>query len=86
MIAGGDGSIATLLFKTRILPGGRIVIQSPHLLEGQEVTLQIEYVAEETRPKKTFLENLGDYTGGQLFKTAEEVDRYIKEERESWGD
>jgi hypothetical protein len=25
-----------------------------------------------------------NYTGGRLFKTAEEVDAYIREERDSW--
>lgn len=36
--------------------------------------------------KRSFLENLGDYKGGQLFRSVEEVDQYIQEERESWGD
>ena len=78
--------MSTLRIKTRILPGGRIEVQDPGLIEGQEVTVRIVVDDEAPRQKKSFLENLGDYKGGQLFKTAEEVDRYIKEERESWGD
>jgi hypothetical protein len=42
---------------------------------------------EEPQPqKRTFLENLGGYKGGDLFRSAEEVDQYIREERDSWGD
>jgi hypothetical protein len=78
--------MSTLQVKTRILPGGRIEIQSPGLPEGREATVQIVVEDEPPQPKKSFLENLGDYRGGQLFRSVEEVDRYIKEERESWGD
>ena len=36
--------------------------------------------------KMTITERLAraKYTGGRLFKTAEEVDAYIREERDSW--
>lgn len=36
--------------------------------------------------KMTIDEHLAraNYTGGRLFKTAEEVDAYIREERDSW--
>ena len=78
--------MSTLKLKTKILQGGRIEVQAPGLLEGQEVTLHIVVQDEAPREKRSFLENLGDYKGGQLFKTAAEVDAYIKEERESWGD
>lgn len=38
------------------------------------------------RKKRTIDEHLeqAGYTGGRLFKTAEEVDAYIREERDSW--
>jgi hypothetical protein len=78
--------MTTLELKTTILPGGRIEVEAPGLREGQEVTLHI-VVQDETPPaKKSLLENLGGYKGGRLFKTAAEVDAYIKEERDSWGD
>ncbi len=70
--------------KTRILPGGRIKIQHPELIEGREVTVKV--ILEDESSKRSFLENLEDYPGGQLFKTGAEVDQYIKEERDSWGD
>jgi hypothetical protein len=74
----------TLEVKTRILAGGRVEIPSTGLPEGSEATVRI--VVEEAPPKRKLSEILADYPGGQLFKSAEEVDRYIKEERDSWGD
>ncbi len=79
--------MATLRLKTRILPGGRIELQSTGLPEGREVTVQIVLEDDETPVRKrSLLENLDGYQGGQLFKTAAEVDQYIREERDSWGD
>jgi hypothetical protein len=76
--------MAIVEVKTRILAGGRVEIPSTGLPEGSEATVRI--VVEEAPPKRKLSEILADYPGGQLFKSVEEVDRYIKEERESWGD
>ena len=78
--------MSILEVKTRILPGGRIEIPSTGLPEGREAIVRIVVEEEPPREKKSLLENLGGYKGGRLFKTAAEVDQYIKEERESWGD
>jgi hypothetical protein len=78
--------MAILEFRTIVLSGGRIEITASSLIEGQEVTVRIVVPDEAAPPKKSLMENLGGYKGGQLFKTAAEVDQYIKEERESWGD
>ena len=69
--------------ETIVLPGGRIEISSPELIPGQKVTV---WIALEPAPaeKRALSEILGDYPGGRLFKTAEEVDAYIREERDSW--
>jgi len=74
--------MSILEVKTRILPGGRIEIPSTGLPEGREATVRIS--VEDEPPKRRISEILADYPGGQLFKSAEEVDRYIKEERDSW--
>ena len=103
--------MSTLELKTRILSGGRIEVQAPGLVEGQEVTLRIDVQdgappekkslmenmldlrraqlsrgAEDEAPKRRISDILADYPGGQLFKSAAEVDQYIREERESWDD
>jgi len=75
-----------LELKTKVLPGGRIEVQAPGFIEGQEVMVRIVVEEEAPPAKKTLLENLGGYKGGRLFKTAAEVDAYLKEERDSWGD
>ncbi len=78
--------MTNLRLKTRILSGGRIELQDPRLVEGQEVTVFITLLNEDLPEKKSLRETLGDYKGGELFKTAAEVDAYIKEERDSWND
>jgi hypothetical protein len=74
----------TIHVKTTVLPGSRIEIHAPELPEGRaaEVTITL---AEEDIPKLRFRQVLGDYPGGQLFKSAEEVDAYVHAERESWA-
>jgi hypothetical protein len=69
--------------ETTVLPGGRIEISSPELIPGQRAKV---WIVLEPAPveKRTLSEILGDYPGGRLFKTAEEVDAYIREERDSW--
>lgn len=73
----------SLQFNTVVLPGNRVEIQSPDLPEGLSatVTIQLNGVATEKRPLS---EILAGYEGKRLFKTAEEVDAYIREERDSW--
>lgn len=49
--------------------------------------VRVVYSEQPAPPKKlTITERLAEagYTGGRLFKTAEEVDAYIREERDSW--
>ncbi len=73
----------TVRIKTKILPGRRIEIQSPELPEGRSATVFV-VLDEEEMPKRPLREVLGDYPGGQLFKSAEEVDAYLRTERDSW--
>jgi len=68
---------------TTILPGHRIEIESAELTEGQSATVFIVLNGPEM-PKRPFWEVIGNYPGGRLFRTAEEVDAYVREERDSW--
>ena len=70
--------------KTRILAGGRIEIEVPELPEEREATVRITVEKDPSPPKRRFLDVLGEYKGGRSFRTAEEVDRFINEERDSW--
>lgn len=74
-----------LTLTTTVLPGGKIELISPALVPGKQVTIIVR--VEEPDPEKlTIDEHLAraNYKGGSLFKTAEEVDAYIREERDSW--
>jgi hypothetical protein len=67
---------------TTVLPGHRIEIEAPELPVGAKATVLILW--EEQPPKRPLDEVLGDYPGGRLFQSAEEVDAYLREERNSW--
>jgi hypothetical protein len=70
-------------FQTTILPGNRIEIQAPELPEGRSATVLV--LLDETPPTKRKLSDiLAGYPGGQLFRSAAEVDAFLKEERDSW--
>ncbi len=72
-----------LQVQTTILPGHRIEIQAPELPEGRIATVLV-FVDEVPLPKRRLRDILADYPGGQLFRSAEEVDDYLRAERESW--
>ncbi len=72
-----------LQIKATVLPGHRIEIHDPALPEGSLAIVRIE-LEETSPPKRRLSEVLGGYPGGQLFRTAEEVDAYLMAERESW--
>jgi hypothetical protein len=73
----------TLQIQTTILPGHRIEIQAPELPEGRSATVLV-LVDENVLPKRRLSDILADYPGGQLFRSAEEVDTYLQTEREAW--
>jgi hypothetical protein len=75
---------APIQVEAAVSPEGKIEISVPELAPGQRVRVSIqpeEAPAEEQRPAR---EILGEAPGHQLFKTAEEVDAYIRDERDSW--
>lgn len=73
----------TLQVQTTILPGHRIEIQAPELPEGRAATVLV-LVEEEGQPKRRLSEVLAGYSGGQLFRSAEDVDAYLRAERDAW--
>lgn len=69
--------------KTIVQPGGNIHVVSPDLRAGESV--EVIVLQEEQRPRSSISDILRGYPGGRMFKTADEVDRYLKQERDSWG-
>jgi len=72
---------------TTVLPGLRIEFVAPELREGEQVQVVVIPASPSPQERKSgpsALEIIESYHGHRLFQTAEEVDRYINEERDSW--
>ena len=66
---------------TKVLPGHRVEVTSPELPDGAAVSVLV--IVEDFREKRPLNEVLKDYKGGS-FKSAQEVDDYLRAERDSW--
>jgi hypothetical protein len=68
-----------------VLPGHRLDVYAPELPIGEVVEVIVILPAKPPPPKQSMLEFLESLPPGpRLFKTPEEVDRYLQEERDSW--
>ena len=65
-----------------MLPGGKVEIISPELQAGQTVDVVVRFASPSAR--RSALDILAEAPGQRLFKTAKEVDDYIREERAAW--
>lgn len=82
----GEAAMGTVIHTRAVVkPDGSIEIRAPELTPGQEVEITIEAQAAEPEEKKhRAIEYLAEMPGHLQFQTAEEVDAYIREERDSW--
>jgi hypothetical protein len=69
--------------QTAVLPGHRIEIETPQLSEGRSVTVVV-LLDEAMAPKQRLSDVLASYPGGQFFQSAEEVEAFLRGEREAW--
>lgn len=75
----------TLHLETTILPGHRLEISDPQLPEGAQVAVTVVVPEKATPPRMSMLDFLATLPPGPLvFKTPEDADRCIQEERDSW--
>ena len=72
----------TLHIKTTVQPGGKVEFVSPELEVGQTVDVVVTPSSPPTR--RSAVDILAEAPGHLVFKTAEEVAAYMKEEKESW--
>jgi hypothetical protein len=72
--------------KVGVQPSGRIIITHPSLKPGETVEVLILLPSKSEESRQSILDILNSVEGHRLFKTAEEVEQYIREERESWDD
>ena len=70
--------------KTIVLPGGKIEISTPELIAGQHATVVVTIEDHEPTKPRHIIDILASLPGYHLFRNAEEVDAYIREERDSW--
>ena len=72
-----------LHIETTVLPGGRIEISAPELLPGHKAKVFV-VMEEELVEKRSATDILAEASGHRLFRTVEEIEAYIREERDSW--
>jgi hypothetical protein len=73
-----------LRVRTRVLAGGRIEVDSPELEPGAAVELIILLPEGTTVERRSAVDILAEASGHRAFKTAAEVDAYLREERDAW--
>ena len=72
--------------KTVVLPGGKKEISTPELIPGRRATVVITIEDNETIEQPHVIDILKTLAGHRLYQSAEEVDTYIREERDAWED
>ena len=76
---------SALKLTARVLPGNRIEVIAPELVEGEDVEL-IVMLSERPIPRRLsvldIIESLPSIP--RLFATPDDADRYLQEERDSW--
>ena len=72
-----------LHLKTTVLPGGRIEIVDQELPVGESVDVVVRHSSES--PRRSAVDILAEAPGQRVFKTVEEVESHLKEERDSWN-
>ena len=68
--------------RTTVLPGGKIEIVDEVLPVGESVDVVVRHSSASLR--RSAVDILDEAPGHRLFKTAEEVESYLKDERASW--
>ena len=71
-----------LHLRTTVQPGSKIEIVSQELPVGEDVDVVVSATYPSAR--RSVVDILNEAPGGLLFKTAEDVATYLKEEKEAW--
>lgn len=71
--------------QTNVGVDGRIEVSVPDWPVGQPVEVTIRLLVEST-PRRSVKDIITDAPGGLMFKTVDQVDAYIRGERDSWDD
>ena len=74
--------MATIHQRVTVQPGGRVAFDCPELEPSETVEVTVSRTLAGTR--RSAVDILAEAPGGRLFRTAAEVDDYIRDERMSW--
>jgi hypothetical protein len=70
--------------KTVVLPVGKIEISTPELIPGRRATVVETIEDNEAGEQAHVIDIIKTLPGHRLYQSAEEVDAYIREERDAW--
>ncbi len=70
--------------ETVVLPGGKIEISTPELIPGKRATVVVTMEDKESVEQHHVIDLLTALAGHWLFQNAEEVDAYLREERDAY--
>ena len=73
-----------LHISTKVLPGNKIEISTPELPVGNAIEVFVIIKNTSSRSRRSAIDLLDELPGQRLFKTPEEADRYLQEERSAW--
>ena len=77
--------VRELHLRATVQPGGKIEIESTELTAGEDVDVTISPAKNPGESeKRSAVDILAEAPGHLAFKSAKEVDDYIREERASW--
>ena len=75
---------AALRMTALVQPGGKIEVTDTQLPAGQAVEVIVLLPSPPSMPRRSILEVLAEAPGHLAFQTADEVDAYLREERDAW--
>jgi len=75
---------AALHITTEVKQGGKIEITDTQLPVGQSVEVIVLLPSATGVARRSIVEILAEAPGHLAFQTAEEIDQYLREERDSW--
>jgi hypothetical protein len=75
---------AALRLTTWVQPGGKIEVSDTQLPAGESVDVIVLFPQPEDTARRSVVDILAEAPGHLAFDTAEEVDAYLREERDAW--
>lgn len=75
---------SALRMTTLVQPGGKIEVTDAQLPAGQSVDVIVLFPLSEETIRRSVVDVLAEAPGHLAFQDAEEVDAYLREERDAW--